>query len=96
VRNKGRWSVAVDGIVWPETYDMVWDPVFSDAGTSVLAKVERDGRFAIAVDGTVWSPWYEALWDPVMSPDGTKMLVRAVEDGAYVRQVVSFNTTFHE
>jgi hypothetical protein len=96
VRNKGRWSVAVDGKVWPETYDMVWDPVFSDAGSCVLAKVERDGRFAIAVDGTVWSPWYEALWDPVMSPDGTKMLVRAVEDSAYVRQVVSFNATFHE
>jgi hypothetical protein len=74
--------------VWPEGYDMVWDPVFSPDGELVAAKVERDGRFAIAIDGRPWSRWYEGLWEPVFSPDGTRLLIRAVEDGVYFRQVV--------
>jgi hypothetical protein len=89
VRHNGAWGIAVDGKPWPETYDMVWDPVFSPDGDRVLAKVERDGRFAVAVDGVVGGPWFEALWDPVVSPDGRRLLVRAVEDGVYIRQVAN-------
>ena len=78
----------------PETYDMVWDPVFTPSGDQVAAKVERGGRFAVVVDGKVWSPWYEALWEPVFSPDGTRLLIRAVEKGTYLRQVVPFDANF--
>jgi hypothetical protein len=73
---------------------MVWDPVFNPAGDRVVAKVERNGRFAVAVDGRIWSPWYDALWDPVFNPDGSRLLIRAVENGTYLRQVVSFDSTF--
>jgi hypothetical protein len=83
--------VAVDGVPWQESFDMVWDPVFTPSGEHVLAKVERDGRYAVAVDGRVWSPYFDALWDPVVAPDGRKVLIRAMEDGVYLRQVAALD-----
>ena len=80
--------------MWRETFDMVWDPVFSPSGDRVAAKVERGGRFAIAVDDAIWSPWFDALWEPFFSPDGSRVLVRAVENGDYLRQVVPSDSGF--
>ena len=81
--------IAVDGVPWGETFDMVWDPVFSPNGDTVIAKVEREGRFSIAINGKVWDHNFEALWEPAFSPDGTKVLIKAVEDGKYYRRVVT-------
>jgi len=94
IRHDGEWGIAVDGETWAESYDMVWDPVFTPSGDRVTAKVERDGRFAIAIDGKVWSPWYDALWEPIISPDGARLLIRAVENGIYIRQVGAVDTVF--
>jgi hypothetical protein len=94
VRHRGAWSVAVDGSMWPESFDMVWDPVFSPSGEHVVAKVERDGRFAVARDGTVWSPWVDALWQPTFDPTGDRVLLRTVEEGTYLRSVVPFDGKF--
>jgi hypothetical protein len=80
--------MAVDGKVWPDWYDMVWDPVFSPDSKRVAAKVEKNGRFGIAINGKLTGSRYEMLWSPVFSPDGLKMLIRGVENKKYVRQVV--------
>jgi hypothetical protein len=86
--------VAVDGEVWPEAFDMVWDPIFTPSGERVMAKVERGGRFAIVVDGKVWSPWFGGLQEPVASPDGTRVLIRSAEGDRFSRQVVPLNGKF--
>jgi len=80
--------VAVDGQAWPESYEMVWDPVFSPDGKTVLAKVERKGGYTYATGARNWNQQFEKLWDPVFSPDGTKVLVRGVSGGKAVRRVV--------
>ena len=41
VKNKNSWTVAVDGSVWSDTYDNVWDPVFSPNGDKMVAKAEK-------------------------------------------------------
>jgi hypothetical protein len=94
IRDQERWTMVVEGKVWPESFDMVWDPVFTPDSRSVMAKVERDGRFAVAIDGRVWSPWFEGLWTPVPSPDGKQVLIRCIEDGKYFRNVVSFDSKY--
>ena len=78
----------MDDQVWPETFDIVWDPVFAPNSGTVVAKVERDGKYGIAVDGRLWKSSFNQLWDPIFSPDGEKVLVRGVQDDRCYRQVV--------
>jgi Tol biopolymer transport system component len=82
------WTIAVDGSLWSETFDNIWDPVFSPAGDKVAAKAERNGRYYIVVNGNVSKKGYESLWNPVFSPDGNKVLVRCVDNGKYYRRIV--------
>jgi len=41
VKNNGQWTIAVDGIPWPETFDMIWDPVFSPDGRMCCQGIKR-------------------------------------------------------
>jgi WD40-like Beta Propeller Repeat len=86
-----KWGIAVDGEIWQDGFDMVWDPVFSNDSNHVAAKVDRGGRKAIYLDGKSFVLGLEDVWDPVFSPDGKQLLIRSIENGRYYRQVVSID-----
>ena len=88
VKDQGRWSLAADGRIWQNAFDMAWRPVFSPDGLHLAAKVQRNGRYTIVVDDRPWRQECEMAWDPVFSPDGDKLLLRSIEGGTYFRRVV--------
>jgi len=45
VRHNGAWGIAVDDVAWPESYDMVWDPVFSPDGSKLLLRTIEGGTY---------------------------------------------------
>jgi Tol biopolymer transport system component len=94
-KDKGKYYVAVDGVRWNDSFDMVWKPVFSPQGNHVAVKVEKNGRYFVLVNERNFGQGFKALWDPVFSPDGKKLLVRGVEDGTdkeqYYRKVVKIS-----
>jgi len=80
------------GRAWGETYDMVWQPVFSPDSRTVAAKAEKNGRYTIVIDGKPLKESYQALWNPVFSPDSEKILIKGItgdsHGGKYFRQVL--------
>jgi hypothetical protein len=70
---------------------MIWDPVFSPDGTTVIAKAEKNKKYFVVIDGKAGKKKYDALWSPVFSPDGGKVLVRCIEGGKYYRRVIPIN-----
>jgi hypothetical protein len=88
VKEKNRWTIAVDGVLGEEDFDMIWDPVFSPDGVHVLAKAELGGKYFVFADGRKRGGGYDMLWDPAFSPDGVHVLLRYVEADKYCRQVV--------
>ncbi|RKX61095.1 MAG: WD40 repeat domain-containing protein [Thermodesulfobacteriota bacterium] len=86
-----RWSIAVDGKRWEQTFDMIWDPIFSSDGEHIVTKAEIDGKYYVVLDGKVGKEAYEALWLPQFSPDNKKLLIRGILNGKYVRKVLSLD-----
>ena len=90
MKDGGRWTVAVDGVPFKESYEMIWDPVFSPCGRHVLTRAENNGRFEILANGRKYHKQFQKLWDPVFGPDGKNVLLKYIEDDKYCRQVVPF------
>jgi hypothetical protein len=88
VKDRGRWSLAADGRIWQNTFDMAWKPVFSPDGRHLAAKVQRNAKYSVAVDDRPWVRDCEMAWDPVFSPGGDKLLLRTIEGGIYFRRVM--------
>jgi hypothetical protein len=88
VPGNDRWTIAVDGTPWIEDFDMIWDPVFSPGGDTVIAKAEKNGKYCVAVNGKSGKQWFDSLWSPVFSPDGEKLLIRCIDGGKYYRRLV--------
>jgi Tol biopolymer transport system component len=88
VKDNNKWTVAVDGSTWSDTFDNVWDPMFNAGGDTVIAKAEKNGTFFIVVDGKIGKRKYESLWNPVFSPDGEKLLIRCIDKGKYYRRII--------
>jgi hypothetical protein len=88
-KKDARWFVAVDGVVWKNTFDMVWKPVFSSDSNYVALKFEKNGKYGIALNDQLWDGQCDEIWDPVFSPAGDTILVRTLKDGTYSRHVLS-------
>jgi hypothetical protein len=88
VKDKNRWSIAVDGITWDETFDMIWNPIFSPCSKNVIAKAEKNGKYMVSLNGKSQGKSYDKLWEPIFSPDGEKILLRYLEDEKYYREVI--------
>jgi hypothetical protein len=86
--DNNKWTAAVDGSIWSDTFDNVWDPMFSPGGDTIIAKAEKNGTFFIVIDGKIGKKKYESLWNPVFSPDGEKLLIRCIDRGKYYRRVI--------
>jgi hypothetical protein len=79
----GRWTVVVDDVPWPTTWDeAVLDPIFSPDGRRVAAAVRSNGQWSVAVDGKAWSATFDMAWDPVFSPGSDRVAARVEKDGA--------------
>ncbi|MCL5124721.1 MAG: hypothetical protein M1511_09545 [Deltaproteobacteria bacterium] len=87
-KDSGKWTITVDDIPWHESFDMIWDPVFSPDGLHVAAKAARGSDYLMVIDGKIFQKGFDNLGDPVFSPDGSKLLTKTVEDGRYFRKVV--------
>ena len=83
--------ITVDGTPWTESFDMVWDPVFSPDSQNVAVKAEKNGAYFLVLNGKRGKHDYEALWNPVFSPDGKSILIRYVRGGKYYRKVSPLN-----
>ena len=81
--------MVVDGRVWKNTFDRVWQPVFSTDNQAVAVKIERNGKYSIALNDHLWGQECDAIWDPVFSPEGDKILLRILQDGIFSRRVIS-------
>jgi hypothetical protein len=88
VKDRGRWSLAADGRIWQNTFDMAWQPVFSPDGRHLAARIQRNGKYSVAVDDRPWAQDCEMAWDPVFSPEGDQLLLRTIEGGIYFRRVM--------
>ena len=82
-------SLAVDGAVWTNNFDMFWKPVFSPDSNYVAVKFEKNGKYGIALNDQLWDGECDEIWDPVFSPAGDKILLRTLKDGTYSRHVLS-------
>jgi hypothetical protein len=87
-KNDERWHVVVDGKVWQNAFDRVWQPVFSADSKAVAVKIEKNGKYSIAINDCLWDQACDVIWDPVFSPEGDKILLRTIQDGIYRRSVL--------
>jgi hypothetical protein len=91
-KNGAKWYVALDGAVWRNSFERVWQPVFSSDGEHLAVKVERNGKYTVAVDDCIWQQACDTLWPPTFSPDGRRLLVRSIEGGVYHRRIIPVST----
>jgi len=45
IQKNGKYTLGVNGKIWKQTCDQVWDPVFSPDGGSILARFVEDGNY---------------------------------------------------
>lgn len=80
---KGCYSVAVNGIPWPNNYLNAWEPTFCPQGQRVAAEVRKTlYDYTIAVDGVDWDQRFTSVWKPVFHPiDGSVTAPVRMADG---------------
>jgi hypothetical protein len=93
IKGNDRWTIVVDGIPWEKDFDMIWDPVFSPDGNTVVAKAEINGKYRVVVNGKPGKNSFDALWSPIFSPHGDKLLIKCIKGGKYYRYVLSLEET---
>ena len=80
----GKWTLALDGKPWKNTYnDYVTDMVFSPDGKRLACVANEKGRFIIVVDDNPWGLQYDMAWKPVFSPDGQNVAVKVERNGRF-------------
>ncbi|MCF8031295.1 MAG: WD40 repeat domain-containing protein, partial [Desulfohalobiaceae bacterium] len=70
VSSLGAWSVRVEEETWPDEYDFVWSPLFSDPGGVISAAVRKEGQYGMVRNQTTWSALFPYATDYTMSADG--------------------------
>ncbi len=71
VSGLGAWSVRVEEETWPDEYDFVWSPLFSDSGGVISAAVQKEGQYGMVRNQATWSELFPYATDYTMSPDGS-------------------------
>lgn len=89
LKNKGVWTLAVNGTLWDLSADKIFTPCISRDGSVVAVVIERAGSYFLAVNNQVIAGPYGFMTAPVISPDAQKILVKGIENGIYKRRVLS-------
>jgi len=71
VSSLGAWSMRVENATWPEEYDYIWTPLFSDSGEVIAAAVQKGGLYGMVRDQVAWSELFAYATDFAMSGDGS-------------------------
>ena len=45
IEENGRYSYAVNGRVWAETFEKLWEPIFSPDGKTILVRGVQDDAY---------------------------------------------------
>ncbi len=79
-----EWTVAVDGVSWGNTYDYVWNKVFSESGDTIAVAVQQDGEYSMVINDNPWDNTFDFMTSMTLSPDGknTSAVVQTVEFGS--------------
>jgi len=64
------WTVAVDGALWEEMYDYVWDKRFSKDGKNIAVAVQQEGTCMMVNEGVPWEDNFGFITCMTLSPDG--------------------------
>ncbi|WP_028574398.1 electron transfer complex subunit TmcD [Desulfonatronovibrio hydrogenovorans] len=86
-KNRDQWHIAVDGQIWDNSFDMAWQPVFSDDEQHAAAKVEKNGKYHIIINNKAYPMEFDQVCDPVFSPDSRKILIRGITGHRFIRIV---------
>jgi hypothetical protein len=87
-KTDAKWHIAVDAGCWDGSYDMIWEPVFSDDSRHVAVKAEKKGEICFVVDGVPLNDRFVSAWDPVFGPSSDCVLLKGItRNGVYVRHV---------
>ena len=71
VSSLGAWSVRVEEESWPDEYDFVWSPLFSDSGGVISAAVRKEGQYGMVHNQATWKELFPYATDYTMSADGS-------------------------
>jgi len=71
VSSLGTWSMRVENATWPEEYDYIWNPMFSDTGEVISAAVQKEGFYGMVRDQITWEELFPYATDYAMSQDGS-------------------------
>ncbi len=70
VRVDDEWTVGVDGELWPERWEFVWNPKLTPDGSAIAVQIKRDMAYSIAVNGKAWEENFFSLREYALSDDG--------------------------
>jgi hypothetical protein len=94
-----EFTLMQDGVLWPDRYDMIWEPCFGPSG-SLFVPVKLPGGWTLARDGKIaWTGRYVQLFRLRLSPDGSRIAgVAATSFGSWTVVVddVPWPTTWGE
>jgi hypothetical protein len=80
----GRWTVAVNDTVWPQSWDtMISDIHFSRDGSCLAAVYKHKGVWDLAVNQTPWHMAADMVFTPHISDDGRVVAVAIQKQGRY-------------
>ncbi|MCF8086201.1 MAG: WD40 repeat domain-containing protein [Desulfohalobiaceae bacterium] len=71
VSSLGAWSMRVEDVTWPEEYDYIWNPLFSESGEVISAAVQKEGFYGMVRDQATWGELFPYATDYAMSADGS-------------------------
>ena len=71
VSSMGTWTMRVEDASWPEEYDYIWNPLFSDTGEVISAAVQKEGFYGMVRDQDTWEELFPYATDYAMSADGS-------------------------
>ncbi len=80
----GKWTVALDGNPWKETFShCVLPPFFSADGKKIGAVIRNRNTWSVAINGKPWDRGFDRIWSPQLSPDGNYCIAKAEKEGTY-------------
>lgn len=89
--HKGKALILVDDRPVGGPFDKTWDPLFSQYGNHVAARVKRGPFFTVLLDGSEIDRRFLWMRDPAFTPDGKHLMVCGIEkQGPHYRYTREF------
>lgn len=80
--DEGEFSIGINGNLWSNIFDNIWNPRFSPDGRFTCL-VSSMGMWTMAVDDRPWEEEYEYIWETQFSHNGQTIAAAIKKDGQY-------------